>query len=162
MDKKQIQKEKDKEKAKIQLDTEIKAFSKSLSNKDQRVVIDTKKLVEDQSNGLIKGETTNLQLVYATHAGAMINCLGTSTVTLPTSATVGDTYELLTSSAAGTYLTVLAGTNIMINGHTNAGGNSEAKIHHTGSSLVVTCIKASSPLTYVVGTLMAVPFADES
>jgi len=107
-------------------------------------------------------DNTNLQLVYATHAGAMINCLGTSTVTLPTSATVGDTYELLTSSAAGTYLTVLAGTNIMINGHTNAGGNSEAKIHHTGSSLVVTCIKASSPLTYVVGTLMAVPFADES
>ena len=64
MDKKQIQKEKDKEKAKIQLDTEIKAFSKSLNNKDQQVIKDTKKLVEDQSNGLIKGETTNLQLVY--------------------------------------------------------------------------------------------------
>ena len=64
MDKKQIQKNEDKEKAKIQIETEIKAFSKSLNNKDQKIVNETIKLVEDQSSGLIKGETTNLQLVY--------------------------------------------------------------------------------------------------
>ena len=64
MDNKQIQKNEDKEKAKIQIETEIKAFSKSLNNKDQKIVNETIKLVEDQSSGLIKGETTNLQLVY--------------------------------------------------------------------------------------------------
>ena len=103
----------------------------------------------------------NLQLVFDTHGGAIINCLGASTVTLPTSATLGDTYELLTSSAAGTTVTILAGANIVINGHTNAGGNSKSTFHHNGQVTTITCIKASSPLTYNINGSIGAPAGDE-
>tara|TARA_R110002020_G_scaffold428452_1_gene638018 strand:+ start:61 stop:1056 length:996 start_codon:yes stop_codon:yes gene_type:complete len=52
-----------KEKAEI-LDIEIKSFSKNLKKDDLKIVDETIKLVEDQTNGLVKGATTDLQLVY--------------------------------------------------------------------------------------------------
>ena len=105
-------------------------------------------------------DNTNLQLVYATHAGAYINCLGTSTVTVPTSATVGDTYHLLVNSASGTYVTILGGTNIEMNGHANPSGNSKTQVHHHGALITITCTKSSSPLTYVCDPV-GIPFANE-
>ena len=46
------------------LNKEISKFSNNLQANAKKIVDETIKLVEDQTNGLVKGETTDLQLVY--------------------------------------------------------------------------------------------------